>query len=429
MTTRAPATDQQFSVWMMQTRAGHSPMFNLAIRCDLTGPLDQDALVRAVDDLVDRHEALRTTFALEGGQLWQLVGDRPGPVCTLLDGAGAGADVDAAVAAASTTPFRLATELPVRAVLARLDGARHLLLMVFHHIAVDAWSLQLLFDELARLYRARLTGTPAPLPPAGRYRDHAHWQRTDTAPRRAVEYWLGVLAGAEAAELPATVPPEPGPGGSLLRRHLPADLFARCASYAASRRTTTFTVLAAAFARAVRACTGRSDVLFTTNAANRQHDQHTVGLFITTLPIRVRVDPEGSFDDLVDAVWAALLDGHEHECVPFSRLAARLRAAGDGAAAQLPLMFISAPALPAATEVDGLLWEWAGTGQDFGTSTAGVSVIVSQRRSGGTVIAEYDRSRYHPVDVERLLDAWQDELTAAMDTPAPSAATPTRRTT
>jgi hypothetical protein len=286
--------------------------------------------------------------------------------------------------------------------------------------ATFPWSLGILLTELAELYRGRLTGVAAPLEPPGRYRDFACWQQTSDEPKRAIDYWLRELDGSRPSDLPARTDPDPDIARSLLRRSIPDDLVERGRDYAIGCRVSVFMVLAAAFAAALAAHTGRRDVLFGTNAANRQQGERTVGLFVTTLPVRVRIPPRCTFHELVGLVREVLLTGLAHEAVPFGQLVAERKRRGELPAGPVPLpvMLVNVPPLPPADRVGDSRWVWRGTGVDFGTAAAGVSLLVGERDGEVTVTAEYHRERYHPDDVARLITTWLHTLHLGLTAPS-----------
>jgi hypothetical protein len=405
MTARAgtgPASDQQFAIWLAQALAPGAPLYNVASLVTIRGPLDPGRLGSALTALVRRHDALHTTFAVRDGVLCNRPAAEVAVVLTCRPYPGDAAWPEV-LRAETARPFRLDRDLPLRAVLYRRGPSDHLLHLVTHHIATDAASLDVLAAELPVLYAG------GGLPPAGRYADYAAWQRDAEPPRRALEYWTRTLAGATPTALPATRPPDPAERRSTIRRRLPDDLPARAGVAAAAARATPFMLMTAAFAAVLRARTGRDDLLFATNAANRprEADQATVGPYVTVLPVRLRGDPDPGL------VRTALLDAYEHQAVPFGRLVAALRARGEWppAVAALPVLFTMAPAPPPhrpdRTPGWTPAWTWSGAGVDLGTAVTGVSVLVRPERGRWVALGEYDRTSYHRDDIAGLLADWQ----------------------
>ncbi|HUC57186.1 MAG TPA: condensation domain-containing protein, partial [Streptosporangiaceae bacterium] len=200
----APLSFAQRRLWFLSRFEGEGISYNVPLAVRLRGQVDQAALKLALEDVADRHEALRTVFPEVGGVPWQQVhpGGKGEPRLEV-------AEVDQtrlpeAVASSVGYRFDLATELPVRAWLFVLSPLECVLVIVFHHIAADGWSLGPLGRDLGLAYEARCAGREPewdPLPV--QYADYALWQREllgdeeDQASlaREQLEFWRGVLAG------------------------------------------------------------------------------------------------------------------------------------------------------------------------------------------------------------------------------------------
>jgi hypothetical protein len=198
---RVPLSFAQRRLWFLHELEGPSATYNIPLVLRLDGPLDTDALAAAIGDVVDRHEPLHTVIVRADGGAYPV----PATVRPALDVVAVSDDgLAGAVSAAVRYPFDLTTDLPVRATLLTQGADRHVLVLLMHHIASDAWSMAPLGRDLALAYAARCAGQPprwTPLPVA--YSDYSRWQvevlgdenDPDSVAARQVGYWRDALAG------------------------------------------------------------------------------------------------------------------------------------------------------------------------------------------------------------------------------------------
>ncbi|MGW5531754.1 amino acid adenylation domain-containing protein, partial [Streptomyces xanthochromogenes] len=207
---RLPLSSAQQRLWFLDQLEGPSPTYNIPIALRLAGPLDVDALRRALTDVVGRHEALRTVFRVADGEAYQLVLapdeiDVPLPVVPADE-----ATLPALLAEESAKAFDLTAQLPLRAALLKVTNEDHVLVVVTHHIASDGWSNAPFFADLDRAYAARTEGTaPGWEPLPVQYADYTLWQQKLLADEQSpqLDFWRSVLAGLpEEATLPADRP-------------------------------------------------------------------------------------------------------------------------------------------------------------------------------------------------------------------------------
>jgi hypothetical protein len=341
----------QRGMWIAQHMRGPSDAaFTMRHAYRIRGPLSVPALSSALDDLVARHETLRTVFRLAGGDLVQIV--RPAAamgleIVTMPPGAAAGDWLREQMRALYRIPFDLAAGPPVRARLFAVDTDEWVLMLVIHHIANDGWSMQVLHRDLAELYAARLEARPASLPrlpvqPA----DFAVWERER---HRAgafdadLAYWRARLAGATPLSgLPGTrsAGRVPDPRGRRLEATLPAGVAAGVEAVARAGSATPFLVLLAAFQAALAGWSGQRDTVIGTAVAGRPlpETEDLVGPFAAVLPLRSTVDPDASLCTLVDRSRAMFLEAQEHE-VPMDLVVAACQTARERVTR--PLMEVS----------------------------------------------------------------------------------------
>ncbi len=328
----------QERLWFLQRLDPADSSYNIFWVHRLRGPLDPAALGRALDETAARHEVLRTRYPeTDGVPGAEVAGPAPVEVerldLTGRDLAAAHALVTERVA----EPFELAAGAPLRVSLLRLAEDDHVLCLVLHHIAGDGWSMRVLGEEIAALYRAFTEGKPSPLAPlALTHRDYVAEQRAEpgrAAAARALAYWSEELAGVPDLELPADLPRGPVrvTTGGIHRAPIPAELLAGVHRLAREHRGTAFMVLLAAYQVLLARHSGQQDFCVGTPVAGRTRIEHEglVGCLATTLALRADLSGEPTFHQLIDRVRARALTGFGHQQLPFAELISALEVTRD----------------------------------------------------------------------------------------------------
>ncbi len=316
-------------------RAG-DPSYVVPLTLRLEGALDRDALVRALDALVARHEVLRTTFHQGDEGPYAMI--RPSLAVpfeltsvTASDPTLREREVRATLADDMRLPFDLARGPLLRARVFALGVDDHLLALTMDHIVADAWTLGLLRSEIGALYEAELAGRPADLPALPvQYADYAAWQRRFLAGEvldRQLAYWKQQLAGApEALDLPTDRPRPPVASrrGARCGFSLSPEVARAILDLARRRGVTLFMALLAAFDVLLYRLTGQTDVVVGMPAVNRgrAETERMVGVFLNTLVLRTPIDPALAFEALLDRVRETCLGAYAHQDMPFERLVA-----------------------------------------------------------------------------------------------------------
>jgi acyl-CoA synthetase (AMP-forming)/AMP-acid ligase II/acyl carrier protein len=322
------------------------PQFNLPFAYRLQGPLNVPALARSLEEVVRRHESLRTGFSrLRGRPVARIAPageiDSPLVVEDLAASVPAGneqakalllekAELEAEQAA--LTPFDMRRAPLFRARLLRLGSDDYVLLLILHDLVADGWSMGIFMEEASELYAAYTAGRPAQLPePALQFSDFARWQRrwsTSDAATRQFAYWKERLQGASPifaangdisdALLAARIAQEPV--------HLSNDLVGRLSALSHSQGATLFMTLLAGFKTLLRARSGRNDICVATAMANRSQlrTERMIGPVGNTALIRTRLDADLSFHDALRRVRDSVLETYARQELPFDILAARL---------------------------------------------------------------------------------------------------------
>ncbi|NEE35558.1 amino acid adenylation domain-containing protein, partial [Streptomyces sp. SID7982] len=351
-----PLSYAQERLWFLDDFARGGVEYNVVTALRLTGRLDRAALSAAVDGLVARHEALRTTFEAVDGRGTQVVHPRLDvPVRT--------AELDEALDLAASIPFDLRTGPLLRVLLARTAEDAHVLLLAMHHIVTDGWSMGIITRELSELYAAAVRGEEAVLPALPvQYPDFAVWQRdrhAGDALEADLAYWRGKLEGLEPLELP-TDRPRPAvrdAAGSQYAFAVPAELTERLTRAGRDGRASLFMVLTAVTQLLLARYTGRRDISLGTVVSGRERaeTEGLVGFFANTLVLRSTVDEARSFGEFLAEVRQTVLDAFAHQDVPFSRLIEELAPERDTSRTQLvQAMLVLQNTPPAALELPGV---------------------------------------------------------------------------
>jgi amino acid adenylation domain-containing protein len=349
LTDLPPLSFSQERLWFLEQLAPGTSAHHLGFPMHLRGRLDVPALEAAIDDLLQRHESLRTSFPA----VRDLPGQRVHPhrPYTLavedlggLPEAGRWAAAVDRVRAVMERPFDLSGAPPVRFLLLRLAGEEHVLAGCVHHIAADARSVGILLRDLSALYAAHLAGGwSEPAEPGVRFVDHAARQRRALEPELEdlEAYWRRELAAAPvAAHLAGRRVRE---GAAPAGRHafrVGAELVDRLAELGARERASTFMALLAGFELLLHRYTGRDDVLVGVPVSGRdQADlEDVVGCFVNTLVMRSRLPAGMSLRELLRATRSTALDAFEHRDLPFDLLVRELQP--ERQAGQMPFVAV-----------------------------------------------------------------------------------------
>ncbi|HZG42966.1 MAG TPA: amino acid adenylation domain-containing protein, partial [Longimicrobium sp.] len=334
-----PLSFAQERLWFIDRMEPGSAAYNVPVALRLGGALDEAALERSLGEIVRRHEALRTVFAEVDGSPVQVVAPFGGFALPVEDLSGLNeADREAAVrrrvGEEALRAFDLAAGPLFRAVLLRLGGEEHVLLLSMHHIVSDGWSMGVLQRELGALYAAYREGRESPLAELPvQYADYAVWQREQLegeALDRQLSYWRERLASApELLELPTDHPRPPVQAyrGATVPVELSPKLLERLQALGRSEGATLYMTLLSAFQVLLGKYSGSEDVVVGSPIAGRTRKEveELIGFFVNTLVLRTDLSGDPSFRDVLARARAATLGAYEHQEVPFERLVAELQ--------------------------------------------------------------------------------------------------------
>jgi len=355
-----PLSFAQQRLWFLEQLGELGGTYHMTTRLRLRGELDRAALGRALDAIVARHEALRTTFTETDGAPEQRIAPAEESRFVLTDHdlgghADARAGLGRLMAEEAETPFDLERGPLIRGRLVRLSSDEHVLLLSMHHIVSDGWSMGVLYRELGALYAAHREGREAALPALPvQYADYAVWQRRwveGDLLREQAEYWSRTLADApEVLELPTDRPrpAEQDHAGAQLALELSEALTAGVEALSRRHGTTPFMTLLAAWAAVLGRVAGRDDLVIGTPVANRgrREVEGLIGFFVNTLALRVDLSGSPTVAELLERVKERTLGAQAHQDIPFEQvveLVDPVRSLSHGPLFQVLFVWQSAP--------------------------------------------------------------------------------------
>ena len=427
---RFPLSYGQQRLWFIE-QMGAGSQYNIPSALSLTGRLDLDALRRALDEIVRRHEVLRSAYHnVDGEGVQEIAEARPVALAVHdladLDGAAQDERVRVLADQAAAEPFDLAGGAVLRASLLRLGAERHVLLVTLHHIAADGWSMGVIVRELCALYQAFSAGhasTLAPLPL--QYADFAHWQRaqeTGAEMARQLDYWRTQLDGlpqVHSLPLDRARPAQQRHQAGLHVQTIDAALAARLKALGNAQQATLFMVLHSALALLLGRWSNETDIVIGTPVAGRTHKEleGLVGLFINTLVLRTALNLDAGFTNLLGEGKAMLLDAYAHQDLPFEKLVDVLRPERSLAHAPLfQIMFSMQNNDTATLELPGL--EIAALGGGKAVTKFDLELSAAETASGITLSWNYADSLFDGATIARMADSFAVLLAAIADAPA-----------
>ncbi|HEV7506854.1 MAG TPA: non-ribosomal peptide synthase/polyketide synthase [Thermoanaerobaculia bacterium] len=334
-----PLSFGQQRLWFLDRLDPESSAYNISAAVRLLGRLDLRVLAATLDEVVRRHEVLRTTFAAAGHEPVQVI-HPPSPFAlAFADLSGLPMvvrDIEAQerTLAELRQPFDLARGPLTRATLVRMGQEEHILLFSMHHIVSDGWSMGVLVREVGALYPAFAAGQRSPLPELPvQYADYAAWQRSwlqGAALTEQVDYWRERLAGAPALLRLPTDRPRPAMQrfqGARIDVLLPREATEAVQRAGQQQGITLFMTLLAAFAVLLQRHSGEDDVVVGSPSANRNRAEleSLIGFFVNTLVLRVGLAGDPAVDDLLARVRDVALGAYAHQSLPFEKLVEELR--------------------------------------------------------------------------------------------------------
>jgi amino acid adenylation domain-containing protein len=345
---RLPLSFAQQRLWFLDQVSPLNLAFAVTEITRLAGPLDIEVFRRSVNEIVRRHEVLRTTFTVTDGEPMQTIApsldlDVAVEDARMLPPADRLAHVTERVAVAQRQPWSLGTGPLIRAHVWHLADDDHVVLILVHHIVSDGWSKNLLIRELATLFRAFSEGKPSPLPELPvQYGDFAVWEHEwvrGAEAQAALEYWKRQMAGAPLLQLPTERPGRPVQSTTGFHRRvlIPADVKQALKALSQRENATLFMTLFAAFAVLLSRYSGQDDIVMGSPFANRRvrEVEDVIGCFMNPVPLRADLSGNPTFRQFLGRVREVAVGAYAHQGTPFDLLVRTLPHRRDAGAAPL----------------------------------------------------------------------------------------------
>lgn len=423
-----PCSFAQQRLWFLNRLVPGEWLYNIPAALRIQRTIDPPVIQRAADELVQRHESLRTTFHEVDGAPVQTVAPALTVPLTVLNlrrsGGPALQEAMVLAEAEARAPFDLERGPLLRLSLLQIDDRDFVLLVTTHHIVSDGWSLDIFFRELSELYDAFSQGDSSPLPPLPvQYADYAVWQHEcllGPILDAHLAYWRAELADAPLLQL---VSDRPRPAVSTFRgrralRHFDAGLTARIEALGRKQGATPFMTLLTGFALLLARYADQDDVVIGTLTAGRDRAEieGVVGFFVNTVPLRLRLSGRPTFSEALRRVRDTALDAYAHADCPFEKVIEELRPERDvsrNPLVQVMFQMFNPPGAQLATPDAGAQI----LDVCKGTSKFDLSCDLWNDAQGLSCRMEYSSDLFDERTVDQLLLHYERLLRAAVATP------------
>jgi amino acid adenylation domain-containing protein len=429
-----PLSFSQQRLWFIEQLEPGNPAYNMVAAIRITGQADIAALKASLNEIVRRHESLRTIFVAEDGRPVQRILpslDLPLPTIDLRSGPPAEREqrAKALVVAEAQQPFDLASGPLIRAMLFQLDQQAYVLTVIKHHIISDGWSMNVLFRELGRLYEAFANGQPVPLPPLNvQYPDFAIWQRdllAQGAPGATLAdqlaYWKRQLAGVSPAlDLPTdrARPTMQSFRGAHFPFCLSLELTEALKALSQREDVTLFMLLLAGFQVLLQRYSGQDDISVGSPIAGRPRREleELIGFFVNTLVLRTDLSGNPSFREVLRRVRAVALGAYDHSAVPFEKLVDELQPERNLSRMPLFQVMFGLQNMPlSSVSLPGLTFEMLAADNETAKFDLWLSMDESQVHLAG--VLEYNTDLFDQATIARMIGHFETLLAGVAKDP------------
>lgn len=416
----APITEAQHEVWLSARLSDEaSCAYNESFTLQMRGMLDQSAITAAIQQLVDRHDALRTTFDPKRNCMW--IRDRFNVDLPVLDLSSSSDEerrthVERLVREDAASAFDLVNGPLFRVVLIRLEQNHHALVFTTHHLVCDGWSTNILLDELSRVYASRCTGVACDLPEPTRFSRYAlsqaEWLRSSE--REEVEAWW--MKQFAVPVTPLELPTDHSRAslksfaGDTARLTISADDYQTIKRFGARQGCTLFATLLSAFKILLHRLSGQSDIVVGIPTAGQSlvAGETLVGHCVNFLPIRTSFDDDPTVFDLLSRVKATLLNAYEHQNYTYGSLVRKLGLRLDPSRLPLVEVQFNLERLGSGLAFPGLKVDVDPNPKSFVNFDLFLNAVESD--SGLVIDCDYNRDLFDRVTVDRWLQCFKTLL-------------------
>ncbi|MDQ0418690.1 amino acid adenylation domain-containing protein [Croceifilum oryzae] len=413
---RVPVSFAQKRLWFLDQLYPGSPAYNVTYTMRLRGVFHIEAMRRSIEELVARHEGLRTTFHKEHDQPFQVIAEKVELAMPCVDVTHMPTEKRETKAMQllleeMKTPFVLDNGPLIRVVFVKLDEQDHFFLLNIHHIVFDGWSAGVFFKDLSTLYEAysrRQELVQLPELPL-RYVDYTHWQQNwfkGGELDRQLEYWEEQLGG----ELPVLNLPYDRPRptqqtfqGSLQHFTIPASLLEKLKELSQQEGVSLFMTLLSAFKALMYRYTRQEDILIASPIANRTRSEweKVVGFFANTLVLRTDLSGTPSFRELLQRVQQVTLSAYSNQDVPFEQIVEKLMPNRDLSMNPIFQIMFNFVDLPEETQFHGLETQFLDI--DNGTTKFDFEVQLTENKDGIHGRFEYSTDLFDESTIQRMM--------------------------
>ncbi|HEY6349972.1 MAG TPA: non-ribosomal peptide synthase/polyketide synthase [Candidatus Angelobacter sp.] len=410
-----PLSFAQQRLWFLHQLEPTSDFYNVPVAIRVYGPLDADVLRKCCNEMVYRHEILRTSFPIRNGEPVQQIDQavaRPLEVTDLsqLPPERAEAEAREIIAREAQRPFDLSRGPLFRVSLLRLGKEQQILLFNMHHVVVDGWSFAIFTRELAVLYEAFLAGHSSPLPPLSlQYADYALWQRewlSGEPLESQLMYWRQQLSGVSPLQLQTDYPRPKVQTfrGARKSTQLSREFAESLTELVRREHSTLFMVLLTTLKVLLYRYTGQAEITVGTPVAGRtrQEIEDLIGFFVNTLALRTRIFGNPGFTEFLRQVREVSLGAYAHQDLPFEKLVEELHPdRDDGRLPIFQVMFAFEDVPPRELLLAGL--RTLPFEIESRTAQFDLTLTVGETPAGLRISFEYNTDLFHEATIERMM--------------------------
>lgn len=415
----------QESLWFINEFSGDSPLYNIPMSLRITGNLNVNKLSDSLNEILKRHQGLRTTFENIEGEPFQVINEFAYQPLLVEEISGISQkQIQSKLTEEARKTFDLSKPFLVRWKLFRISETENILFICFHHIITDGWSINLFFKELEHLYNENQQELPEL---AFHYPDYALWLNnliSSSSFNEQLTYWETKLGfNPKPFELPAD---KPRPAlqtytGNTIETNLGADLTEALKQFSNKNGKTLFMTLLAAFKALLFKLTNQDFISIGSPSANRSlvETENMMGYFVNSLVLKTDLSGDPTFLELLNRVQQTAYDAYAHQDVPFEKLASHLLTSRDSMRTVLfQIMFVLENATEDHPKLNGL--EIVNQEIPTGTSKVDLSFIIEEMNNQANIKVEYNTDLYFEKNITQLLEQYKNllaEIVIAPDFP------------